>query len=490
MTVEIEMAPRDADVLWPHLFPGDRDEHAAILLAGRHRRPDRTRLLVRELHLLGAEDFIPGEHGYRQIAPAALARLGNRAAAECLALVSCHSHPGATTSVSLSADDLAGHRRVFPQLLDIVNGQAVVGVALGTESAAGEVWMPGSDTTPLDGVRVVGHDIRLLTAGKGPSGSATAERRFDRQARMFGADGQAEIRGLRVGIVGLGGGGSMICEQLAHLGVGAITAIDFDIVKEHNLSRIAGASARDAQDERKKVEVARSLANTIDPRIEFDAIDGDISDRHIAERLTDCDFIFLATDSMTSRHVANAVVHAYFIPMIQIGAKIDLRARGEMESVYVAVRPVLPGQGCLHCAGLVDPEALQRESASDAERRAQNYLNLPETIDPSVITLNGIGASAATNTMLMTTVGLAGRALLDHRLFDARHGDWLSLQGQRDDSCPWCGSGEQSRFGRGESAELPVRLASKRAGTRDPATRWFAPIRRLFHRVLGERASG
>jgi hypothetical protein len=276
---------------------------------------------------------------------------------------------------------------------------------------------------------------------------------------MFGAAGQVELRHTRVGVVGLGGGGSMICEQLAHLGVGAITGVDFDIVEEHNLSRIVGAVEGDARKTSKKVHVARRLARTIDPTIEFDAIDGDIADWEVAERLTECDFIFLATDSITSRHVANSVVHAYFIPMVQIGAKIDLRPGGELESVYVAVRPVLPRRGCLNCAGLVDPQALQREGASNEERRAQNYLDLPQTIDPSVITLNGIGASAATNTMLMSVVGLAAQALLAHRLFDGRHGDWLALKDQRRDSCPWCGLGERSRFGRGDRAELPVKAA-------------------------------
>jgi len=290
---------------------------------------------------------------------------------------------------------------------------------------------------------------------------------------MFGADGQAELRQLHVAVVGLGGGGSMISEQLAHLGVGRITAIDYDVVNEHNLSRVVGANASDVRHRRKKVHVAQRLANSIDREVIFHAVDGDIADEEVARRLTDCDFMFLATDSMTSRHVANAIVHGYFIPMIQIGAKVDIRVDGEIESVYVAVRPVFPGRGCLHCAGMIDADALQREAISEQERSAQNYLDLPETIDPSVITLNGIAASMATNTMLMTAVGLAGRALLDHRLMDARHGDWLALKQQRKPSCPWCGESEHSRFAWGDRTNLPVRLTQPAATI--PPRAWPLP---------------
>lgn len=477
MRIELALAPADAERVIDHLFPGDRDEHAAIVLAGAHGRAERMRLLGREIHLLDEEEFIPGEHGYRQISAATLARLGNRAADEGLALLTCHSHPGAANRVSLSGDDLDGHRRVFPHLLDIVDGRPVGGIAMGTESADGEIWIPGRTVSELSGIRMISSDLRLRTPSGIGAAAGKVEHRFDRQARMFGAGGQRKLRELRVAVVGLGGGGSMICEQLAHLGVGAITAIDFDVVKEHNLSRIVGAESKDARRKTKKVEVARRLARRIDPSIDFVAVDGDIADRPTAERLFEADFIMLATDSITSRLVANAVAQAYFIPMVQVGAKIDLRPEGGIESVYAAVRPVFPGFGCLECAGLIAAEALQREAASEEERRAQNYLDLPEVIDPSVVTLNGIAASAATNVLLMTTVGLAAPSLLAHQLFDARYGRWLSLQGRREDGCRWCGRDESSNFGRGDAAELPVRIGDPDPGP--PKRRWrnFLPRR-------------
>lgn len=468
----------DYEVLQAHLFPGDRDEHAVIALAGVRRRDDGIDLMVRELHPLWDDEFVPGEYGYRQITARALARLGNHAADEGLAYVSCHSHPGATARNALSHDDLDAHRRVFPHLLDIVGGP-VAGIALGTASAAGEVWIPGLDPVDLTALHVSSPNRRRLRPN--PIHGGVVSERFDRQARLFGADGQHLLREQHVAVIGVGGGGSMLVEQLAHLGVGRITAIDFDVVKRHNLSRIVGATDDDAATGRKKVDVAAQLVRRIDPSVRFDAIDGDLADRHIAEQVIGCDFIFLATDTVTSRLVANAITQAHFVPAVQIGAKVDLRADGEIESVYVAVRPVSPGEGCLYCAGLIDANALRDEANSDEERAAQNYLGLPEVVDPSVITLNGVAASTATNLFLMSTVGLADRDLWRHRLFDARTGNWLSLNVPAKAGCPWCSRGTKSSFARADSAALPLRWATERSVQVKRPPR----LRGLRHLLLG-----
>jgi len=455
------MIGADYEALHDHLFPGDRDEHAAILLAGLGLASPKgsPTLLVREVHRLDTDEFIPGEHGYRQLSAAALARLGARAQAEELALISCHSHPGAGERVGLSRDDLAGHQRVFPHMLDIVGGgRPVGGIAFGETSAAGEIWIDRDRRYELDRVDVVGNSLQRLRA-KPRASSVHADPRFDRQARMFGAEGQDLLSEMSVAVIGLGGGGSIVSEQLAHLGVGRILAIDFDRVEAHNLSRIVGAVPGDALQHRKKVKVARRLARHINPATEFLAVDGDIADPDVAAQISQCDFIFLCTDTLGSRLIANAIAQAYLIPMVQIGAKVD-RPNDRISSVYVAVRPSFPRHGCLDCAGMIDPIALQQEGATKEERAAQNYLNLPDVIDPSVITLNAVAASAATNLMLMHAVGMGQPGHLSHRLFDARSGSWLALEARQDSSCLWCGNDAASRFGRGDGARLPVRIST------------------------------
>src|SRR5213076_1749294 len=125
-----------------------------------------------------------------------------------------------------------GHRRVFPHLLDITNGNPVAGIALGRRSAAGELWTR-TGQHELERVRVLGERWQTLTSE--PSDLSLTDERFDRQARLFGSEGQAKLRALHIGVIGAGGGGSLLIEALAHLGVGHLTVVDFDRVAKHNL---------------------------------------------------------------------------------------------------------------------------------------------------------------------------------------------------------------------------------------------------------------
>ncbi len=453
--VEVRIGARDADCLREHLFQSDYDEHAAVALAGVARLERRTVLLVRELHLIEEADFGPGEFGYRQTTARKVAELASLAEDEGLAYVALHSHPTATTSVGLSHDDLRAHQRLFPHLVNIVENP-VAGLALGTHAAAGEVWLPSGEVVPLDLFRVVGDHLEVLRAVS-DSSAAPVRARFDRQIRLFGADGQRILREARVAVVGCGGGGSLIVEQLAHLGVGRLTLIDFDVVKDVNLSRIVGATADDAKRQEAKVTVAERLVRRIDASIRVDAINGDIADASVAEHLLGCDFIFLATDTATSRLIVNAIVQRFFIPAIQIGAKVEVAGSSGVQ-IYAAVRPIFPADGCLDCAHLIDPMRLQEESRTDEERVAQNYLDVAEVVDPSVITLNAIGAAHATTTMLLWLTGLSEADGLGHVVYLPASGDQLSISVRADAECPFCSLSEKSAYGRGGSVlDLPVK---------------------------------
>src|SRR3990172_1864785 len=89
--------------------------------------------------------------------------------------------------------------------------------------------------------------------------------RYHRQELLFGREGQAKLEACKVGIVGLGGLGSHVAQQLAYLGVLSYVLADKDRVSESNLNRLVGACDEDANICRLKVDVADELIRTVLP---------------------------------------------------------------------------------------------------------------------------------------------------------------------------------------------------------------------------------
>src|SRR6266511_5683611 len=69
-------------------------------------------------------------------------------------------------------------------------------------------------------------------------GTPVDEDRYARHIPLFGAEGQERIGAASVAMVGLGGLGSQVAQQLAYLGVSRFHLMDGDVVSTSNLNRL------------------------------------------------------------------------------------------------------------------------------------------------------------------------------------------------------------------------------------------------------------
>jgi hypothetical protein len=406
MPWSVSMTAADYAVLASHLHRGDGDEHAAFCYAGLTGYQDGGRLLVRRVVPVPDEEFpvSPGD-GYRQITPRAVARAAIECDAAGLCLIWVHNHPGSTTCVALSPQDRRTAARAHPVLAGLTDGRPVAALVLGSGSAAGEVWT-SSGVEAIRCLRVIGSPITDFRPE--PVAGTACDERFARQVLLFGDAGQRRLRELTVAIVGGGGGGSLIAQSLAHLGVGGIILVDHDVVKRLNLSRIAGATPADVG--KLKVDVAARLIRSIDPAITVTPVSGDVTYVTDAQAITAADVVFLATDTAFARHAVNLICHQYLIPFFQVGAKVSTSPDGsQVTQIHITDRPFLFTSGCMHCAGVIPLDMLQREQQDEETNRAQDYLGAAgrHIEDPSVITFNSIATSLATTDFLLTVTGLA-----------------------------------------------------------------------------------
>src|SRR5262245_25861807 len=182
--------------LYEQLFPGDGDEHGAVILAGIAETSRGTRLLAREVYLAqDGIDYVPGTRGYRALTPAFIARVSDLCAAQrlCYLAVRCH---GSYDSVQFSGDDMNSHARGYPALLHVTKGGPVGALVFGRNAVAGDIWTPARRVA-LSHATVIGPQINRIYPSP-RSRPRPADPMYDRHARLFGDMGQEVLDGLKV----------------------------------------------------------------------------------------------------------------------------------------------------------------------------------------------------------------------------------------------------------------------------------------------------
>lgn len=294
-------------------------------------------------------------------------------------------------------------------------------------------------------VAVVGRELLLSTKS-----AAASSTRYHRQVLAFGAAGQTAVANVRVAIVGLGGTGSVVASQLAHLGVKDVLLVDPDKVEETNLNRLVGATPGDVGEA--KVEVAARHIRTISPGTKVEAVVGDIVDDAVAKKLLVADFIFACTDSQASRAVLNQLAYQYLIPCIDMGVGIHVN-EGAIRFIAGRVQMLSAGQPCLICTDKLDFEQVRREMLTEEQRKADQYIQGEAVPQPAVISLNSSISSAAVTMFLAAVAGVPSAARM--LSYDGKLGTMRAVAMDPRPGCIACS--EDGGMGLGDAWTLPTR---------------------------------
>jgi molybdopterin/thiamine biosynthesis adenylyltransferase len=423
--------PRHWDTLTGHLFTG-WGEHGAVLLTEQVPGPRGPRLLVRRVILAeNSVDYIPGTTGFRALAPHFVRDSALLAYSKGMVYIAVHNH-GGFDRVRFSEIDLASHERGYPALVQLT-GNPVAGLVLTPGAAAGDIWCPGGDRADLAELVIPGRCLARLRPK--PATSTATDDRWDRQARVYGDAGQNIFSQMRVAVVGLGGAGSLIAEFIARLGVGHLTLIDADVVTVENLPRLVGAEPYDIG--QPKTTLAARNARRANADVQVDELIVEVQHPDPQAALRQCDFIFLAADSNAARHFVNKIVEEHLIPGVQVGVKVPVEDDGTVGRIHTAVRPLIPGNGCLRCNGLINATELALDMAPTDVRRAARYVD--EVPAPSVIALNAVAVAEAVNVFMLGATGLLADDDAPYVISFPRQADVQLHSPRRDKGCSYCG---------------------------------------------------
>lgn len=179
---------------------------------------------------------------------------------------------------------------------------------------------------------------------------------LDRQS-FLGADSEQWLAGLTVGIIGLGGGGSHVAQQLAHAGVGGFVLVDDDRIDDSNLNRLVGATLLDVSSQTRKVDIAARVIRAVNPKARIETYPH--LWQEVMGALQVCDVVFGNIDNVRGKDELEGFCRRLLMPYIDQG--MDVHSLNGRYLVAGQVVLSLPGAPCLRCLGIVTDDALDDE---------------------------------------------------------------------------------------------------------------------------------
>ena len=122
-------------------------------------------------------------------------------------------------------------------------------------------------------------------------------------------------------MVGLGGTGSCVVEQLARLGIGHLTLVDGQQFEPSNVNRVYGSRRIDGG--LPKTKIAERLIADIGLGTKVTLIDRPITFQSALMQLRTCDILFGCTDDEWGRSLLTRFAIYYYIPVLDMGVRIN-----------------------------------------------------------------------------------------------------------------------------------------------------------------------
>ncbi len=232
--------------------------------------------------------------------------------------------------------------------------------------------------------------------------------RYDRNVRFFGKNGQDRLAAAHVAVVGIGGLGTHVVQQLAFLGVGKLTLIDPEELDDSNRNRYVGARYNDPLPSTKKVAIGRRLIEETNPEIQIIPLPISVLTREAFDAIIQSDNVFGCIDKEGLRLVLIELCAAYEKTYFDLATEI---IPGEQLDYGGRVCIAWDGNGCLICHQELDTAEGQDDLLDPAGRSDRDAMygvrrELLRGPGPSVISLNGVVASLGVTEYMVAVTGL------------------------------------------------------------------------------------
>ena len=363
-------------------------------------------LATDDAYLVPPAELVYESRFHVEVSESAQAKIVKMAADQSFLLCEIHSHPGCVQGVGFSPSDLAGFRDFVPHIFWRLRVKDYVAMVFGDNDFDALAWSGDAlEPVPLSALVVDGKEMfpTGLTINELERRKTEAER-YSRQAAMFGKEGQDRLGSVPVAIIGVGGLGCHVVQQLAYAGVKNYFLIDPDRVDLSNLNRFVIGAECDIG--RLKVDVAADYIRRVQPGADVTVIPASVVSAPAFAAVSRAAVVFGCLDGDGPRLVTLELCCSLRKPYIDVATDVPAPGAFGGRMIFTGI-----GKGCLFCREELDQKEIWRFFATPDQRAVDDKIygidrsSLGET-GPSVVFLNGVVASLAVTEFATFITGL------------------------------------------------------------------------------------
>lgn len=377
---------------------------ASVVVTGQNK----VRLLGRKMHWVPEFSYVRRGGDHLSIASEGYVPFLGEAEAMGAVAIWVHTHPGVASPPRPSEHDWEVDRQIA-DLFRFRTGSPYYGTLIFSPrndglAFSGYLQAECGPQLPIERLWQVGDRFRLKRSFLLPVGDLHTD--FDRNVRALGGAVQQTLSDLRIGVVGCGGTGSAVAEQLVRLGVRNMTLFDPDELSGSNITRVYGSTASDVG--KSKVDTLAAHLQRIAPDTHCHLVKSMITLRPAALQLCSCDVVFGCTDDNAGRLVLSRFSTYMLAPVIDCGVLVTSDAAGILRGIDGRVTTLIPGQACLVCRGRIDVARAGAELLTPDERRRredEGYAPALGRTEPAVVTFTTLVAATAVSELLERLIG-------------------------------------------------------------------------------------
>jgi hypothetical protein len=356
-------------------------------------------LLCHDYHPVPNDDYLVDKKCGARIGEAAIQMAMQRVLDNGFAQLWVHTH-GRTSRTTPSRLDREEAPNVVRSLTNVDSSLCHGWAVLSEREATGQIHLPNRGLVEVDELTVLGWP--MIIPRRRPAGRSGSVESIHARRGFLGADAPEVIEHARLGIIGLGGGGSHVNQQLTHIGFRNFVYADSDKIEMSNLNRLVGGTLDDVREQRYKTKIAERIVLSIHPDAAVNSAPKRWEEK--TRELSMCDIIIGCIDGFAGRRDLEQFCRSQMIPLIDIGMVVKAE-KAKYPQIYGQAVVSMPDTHCLRCLGVITDENLAFE--------AGDYGAGPQ---PQVVWPNGMLASAAVGYVMHLLTGWSRSGIPPQRL--------------------------------------------------------------------------